>query len=155
MVSFDPTLSSLGLRRLTHWTIRVFWKVCKSATVLHCDWRVVPPLRGATGHSKGDPGNAASDFDYPYRRSTQNGDSVEAADSSQNCPTWCLESALPAFAAAGTRSHSHAQANKLRRRLPDCFLALSGSILGSLEASTAPPRHLKIDPILTFMPVLS
>ena len=106
----------------------------KSATVLHGDWRVVPSLRVATCHSKGDSGNAASDFDHPYQRSTQNGDSVEAPDSS---PCWsesCPEVALPAFATAGTRSHCHACDQKLRRRLPDCFLALSRSIWGDLGA---------------------
>ena len=52
-----------------------------SATVLHGDWRVVPPLRGATYHLKGDPGKLTPKLEHPYRRSSQNGDSVEAPDS--------------------------------------------------------------------------
>ena len=55
----------------------------RSATVLHGDWRVVPPLRGATYHLKGDLGKLESNFEHPYRRSTQNGDSVEAPDSAE------------------------------------------------------------------------
>ena len=74
-----------------------------SATVLHGDWRVVPPLRGATYHLKGDLGNLESNFEHPYRRSTQNGDSVEAPDSSPCWSELCPEVALPAFATAGTR----------------------------------------------------
>ena len=113
--------------------------------MLHGDWRVVVPLRGATYHLKGDPGKLEANSEHLCRQSIQKRDSVEAPDSSPYRTQSCLEPALPAFAAAGTRSHCQAQAKKLRRHFPDCFLALSSSILGGLEAVTAPPRHLKND----------
>ena len=96
-----------------------------SATMLHGDWRVVPPSAVPLTAGRG-PGQLEAKVEHPYRRSVQNGDSVEAPHSAQKVEGSCLETTARALEAAGTRSHCSVQVPSV----PHGFWTSLGSILG-------------------------
>ena len=99
--------------------------------MLHGDWRVVLPLRGANLPVKGDPGNLEAKLEHPYRRSSQNGDSVEAPHSAHNWGGACLETAPRTPEAPGTPPHCNVPVTWV----PDGFGTSSALILGPQIAS--------------------
>ena len=104
--------------------------------MLHGDWRVVAPFHLPTFQLKGDLGKKESQVEHPYRRSIQNGDSVEAPHSVQKGGGSCPESAPRALEAAGTRSHCKVQDTSV----PHDSGTPSGSLLApQIIFKTKPP----------------